>query len=425
MAWRMRPRSLEEFVGQGELLAKGKPLRRAIEADRLMSVILYGPPGSGKSSLAAVIAEATQATFVRLSAVDAGVSQVRELIRAARERLGQHGRRTIVFLDEIHRFNKGQQDALLPAVEDGTIILIGATTENPYFEVNRALLSRSAVFRLEPLQPEEIKVILRRALEDSERGLGQYQVRFDPAACDYLALQASGDARVALNSLEIAVLTTPEGQDGSRHLTVAVVADSLQRKAMAYDKAGDQHYDVISAFIKSLRGSDPDAALHWLARMLAAGEDPRFMARRMVILASEDIGLADPRALLVATAVAQAVEYVGLPEARLALAEGAIYLACAPKSNAVIQAMDAAGADLQRREIGSVPLHLRDANYQGAGKLGHGRDYKYPHNFPDHYVPQQYLPDPLRGTVYYRPSSNGEEKELARRLHNLRLRKQN
>lgn len=421
----MRPRSLEEFVGQRDLLAEGKPLRRAIEADRLMSVILYGPPGSGKSSLAAVIAETTRAAFVQLSAADAGVSQVRELIQAARERLGQHGRRTIVFLDEIHRFNKGQQDALLPAVEDGTITLIGATTENPYFEVNRALLSRSAIFRLEPLKPEEIKIILRRALEDPERGLGQYHVRIDPEALDYLAIQASGDARVALNSLEIAVLTTSPGEDGYRHLTLSVVADSLQRKAIAYDKAGDQHYDVISAFIKSLRGSDPDAALHWLARMLAAGEDPRFIARRMVILASEDIGLADPRALLVATAVAQAVEYVGLPEARLALAEGAIYLACAPKSNAVIQAMDAAEADLERRDIGSVPLHLRDASYQGAKELGHGRDYKYPHNFPDHHVPQQYLPAPLLGTIYYRPSSSGEERELARRLHNLRLQKQN
>lgn len=421
----MRPRSLEEFVGQADLLAAGKPFRRAIEADRLMSVILYGPPGSGKSSLAAVIAETTKAAFLRLSAVDAGVSQVRELIQAARERLGQYGQRTIVFVDEIHRFNKGQQDALLPAVEDGTITLIGATTENPYFEVNRALLSRSTVLRLEPLRPEEIKVILRRALDDPDRGLGQFQVRIDPEALDYLAVQASGDARVALNSLDVAVLTTPAAEDGCRHLTLPVIADSLQRKAIVYDKAGDQHYDVISAFIKSLRGSDPDAAVHWLARMLAAGEDPRFIARRMVILASEDIGLADPRALLVATAVAQAVDYVGLPEARLALTEGAIYLACAPKSNAVIQAIDAAAADLERREIGTVPLHLRDASYRGAGELGHGRDYKYPHNFPGHFVAQQYLPAPLQGTVYYRPSSSGEEREFAHRLNNLRQQKKN
>lgn len=420
LAWRMRPRTLEEFVGQDEILGPGKLLRRAIEADQLISIILYGPPGSGKTTLAEVIAHTTAASFVPVSAVTTGVPEIKEIIRGARERLGQFGRRTILFIDEIHRLNKAQQDVLLPAVENGSVVLIGATTENPYFEVNSALLSRSRLFQLRPLTGEEIKVILRRALDDGERGLAGYSPAVEPEALDHLALMAGGDARVAMNALELAVLSTPPDPAGRRHITLEVAEESIQRRALVYDKTGDQHYDVASAFIKSLRGSDPDAALHYLARMLEAGEDPRFVARRMVILAAEDVGLADPQALLVATAAAHAVEYVGLPEARLPLAEAAIYLATAAKSNSVIMAIDQAQADVHKRDVGRVPVHLRDSNYPGAQKLGHGAGYEYPHHFPDHYVPQQYLPDALKDTVYYRPSPMGYENEIAQRLHNLR-----
>lgn len=411
LALRMRPRTLDEFVGQEEIISEGKLLRRAIMADQLTSLIFYGPPGTGKTALAQVIANSTKAEFVQLNAVTAGVGDIRQVIQEAKERLGMYQKRTILFIDEIHRFNKAQQDALLPYVEDGTIILIGATTENPYFEVNPALLSRSQIFRLNPLKPEEIKLILKRALTD-ERGLGNLPIKIEEDALDHLAQVAAGDARRALNALELAALTTSPAEDGFIHIDLKVAEESIQQRAILYDKDGDQHYDVVSAFIKSMRGSDPDASLHWLARMLKAGEDPRFIARRMIILAAEDIGLADPQALSVAIAAAQAVEFVGMPEARLPLAEACIYLACAPKSNAVIKAIDAALKDIDEREIGTVPLHLRDGHYAGAKHLNHGRGYLYPHDFPGNYVKQQYMPDPLVGRVYYHPSNNGAEKKL-------------
>jgi putative ATPase len=411
----MRPRTLEEMVGQEEILGPGKLLRRAIEADRLTSLILYGPPGSGKTTLAEVIATHTRARFERLSAVTAGVPDIRRIIREAEENLARYQQRTILLVDEIHRFNKAQQDALLPAVERGTVVLIGATTENPYFSVNAALLSRSRVIRLRPLKEEEIKLLLRRALEDKERGLAEYSAEVSPEALDHLAQGARGDARVALNALEIAVIGTPPDPDGRRRITLSVAEDALQQRAILYDRAGDQHYDVVSAFIKSLRGSDPDAALHYLARMLAAGEDPRFIARRMVILAAEDVGLADPQALLVATAAAQAVEYVGLPEAEIPLAEAAIYLACTAKSNSVYRALARAKEDVEKGELGEVPPHLRDAHYRGAAELGHGVGYKYPHDYPGHWVEQEYLPEVLRGARYYEPSPNGWEGRLSLR----------
>lgn len=411
----MRPRTLDEFVGQEHLVGPGKLLRRAIEADRLSSAIFYGPPGTGKTTLARIIAATTQAEFEQINAVTAGISDIREVIQRAKERLGMYGRRTILFIDEIHRFNKAQQDALLPYVEDGTIILIGATTENPCFEVNAPLLSRSRIFAFEPLKPEEIRKLLLRALEDKERGLGMYKVRVDEEALDHLVRVADGDARTALNALELAVITTPPGEDGYRHITLEVAEESIQRRMVRYDKAGDNHYDVISAFIKSLRGSDPDAALHWLARMFKAGEDPRFIARRMIVHAAEDVGLADPMALVVAVAAAQALEYVGMPEARLPLAEAAIYIATAPKSNAVIKAIDSAMADIDKLSIGEVPRHLRDPHYKGAKKLGHGEGYKYPHHYPNNYVQQQYMPDPLVGKKYFRPYGQGYEKEIIKR----------
>ncbi|HEX3015356.1 MAG TPA: replication-associated recombination protein A, partial [Desulfobacteria bacterium] len=343
------------------------------------------------------------------NAVTAGVGDLRQIVKLAKDRLGQLGQRTILFLDEIHRFNKGQQDALLPAVEDGTLILIGATTENPFFEVNGALLSRSRIFELKPLSQSEIEQLLLRALTDTERGLGGYRCDVAPEAVAHLAEVAQGDARTALNALELAVKTTPPGSDGVRKISVEVAADSIQRKVVGYDKHGDKHYDVISAFIKSLRGSDPDAALYWLAYMLNAGEDPKFIARRMIVHASEDVGLADPQALTLAVSAFKALEVVGLPEARLALAEAAIYIAAAPKSNAVITAIDAAMKDATN---GKVPVHLQDAHYPGAKQLGRGQGYQYPHNFPGNYVAQQYLPDELQGTRYYQPSSNGFEREI-------------
>ncbi|MGB9886863.1 MAG: replication-associated recombination protein A [Moorellales bacterium] len=409
LAWRMRPRRLEEMVGQEEIIGPGRLLRRAIEEDRLSSLILVGPPGSGKTTLAEVIAHTTRSRFLRLSAVTAGVADLRQIIREAEEYIGRYQQRTILLVDEIHRFNRAQQDALLPAVERGTVILIGATTENPYFSVNSALLSRSRVVRLNPLTPEAILVLLHRALEDKERGLGGYRVEVEPRALEYLAHAARGDARIALNALELAVLGVTPDAEGRRKVNLSVVEEALQQRAILYDREGDQHYDVVSAFIKSLRGSDPDAALHYLARMLAAGEDPRFVARRLVILASEDVGLADPQALVIATAAAQAVEYVGMPEAELALAEAAVYLALAPKSNSVHRALAKAKRDVATGDIGQVPPHLRDANYPGAARLGHGVGYKYPHDYPGHWVEQQYLPDPLVGRKYYQPSENGWE----------------
>lgn len=414
LAARMRPRSLEEFRGQQHIVGEGKILRRAIEADRLSSIILYGPPGSGKTALAQVIANSTKAAFIQLNAVTAGVSQIRDTISEAKSNLGMYGKRTILFIDEIHRFNKAQQDALLPSVESGLITLIGATTENPYFEVNPPLISRSRVFKLNPLNKQDIRQIIISALTDADRGFGGQRVKLTDEALGYLAEAARGDARAALNALELAVLTT---HGDPKTIGVDIIRDCVQKPTVMYDKAGDNHYDVISAFIKSLRGSDPDAALHWLARMLEAGEDPRFICRRMIILASEDIGLADSNALQVAVSAAQALDYIGLPEARLSLAHAAIYLACAPKSNAVIQGVEGAINDVRQREIGSVPDHLRDAHYRGSKELGHGTGYKYPHSYPENYVEQQYLPDKLRGVKYYSPTENGAEKDIKRSLH--------
>ena len=406
LAARMRPRTLEEFVGQGHVLGPGSALRALIEADELRSVILWGPAGTGKTSLAHIIAQATRSHFEELSATSAGVKDVRALLAAARERLGALGRRSILFIDEIHRFNKGQQDALLPGVEDRTVVLVGATTENPFFTVNAPLMSRSLLFRLEPLGTGELETIVTRALADPERGLGGQGLTLDDDALAHLVDRADGDARHALNALEAAALVVTARAGGSAaRITLADIEDALQRP---YDRAGDQHYDVASAFIKSIRGSDPDAALHYLARMLAAGEDPRFVARRLVISASEDIGLADPQALPIAVAAFQALEFVGLPEARLNLAEAVVYLALAPKSNSAYAALGAAARELEESRPGRVPSHLQSASYPGEKKLGIGVGYVYPHDHPGHWIPQRYLPEDLRGG-YYQPTGEGRE----------------
>ena len=414
---RMRPRTLEEFVGQEHLLASGKVLRRAIERGELTSLILYGPPGTGKTSLAHVIAHYTDSEVEHVNAVTAGVSELREVIARARDRRMLHGRRTILFIDEIHRFNKAQQDVLLPHVEDGTVVLIGATTENPFFEVNSTLVSRSRIFRLEPLGEEALRTIIQRAVTDPERGLGAFRVEIDDEALAHLIEVSNGDARIALNALELAAMTAPLDAAGVRKVTLASVEDAAQRRALVYDRAGDSHYDHISAFIKSMRGSDPDAAVYWMARMLAAGEDPRFLARRMVIHAAEDVGMADPMALVVATAAAHAVEFVGLPEARIPMAEAAIYIATAPKSNAVVRAIGAAMADVEERRADPVPVHLREPGHpMVAQRLGHGAGYKYAHDYPGGFVPQQYLPDSVKDRVYYRPTDAGFEMEIRSRL---------
>ena len=419
LAARMRPRTLEEFVGQGAIVGSGKLLRRAIEADRLFSsVILWGPPGVGKTTLATIIAQRTKSHFETLSAVLAGVADIRRVVGEAKERRVLYGQRTILMVDEIHRFNKTQQDALLPHVENGTVILIGATTENPYFEVIGPLLSRSRVFQLQPLAEAEISILLRRALKDPGRGYGQRAVDATDEALDHLGHIAGGDARVALNALELAVESTPSDADGVIRIDLAAAEDSIQRRAILYDKDGDAHYDTISAFIKSLRGSDPDAALYWLAKMIYAGEDPRFIIRRMIIFASEDIGLADPQALGVATSAAQALEWVGLPEAQYNLAEAAIYLATAPKSNSAGGYFRAL-ADVEAEGIIEVPDHLKDATRDGKA-LGHGKGYMYPHNYPGHWVQQNYLPARLQGKRYYEPGRLGHEREVAERLRRLR-----
>ena len=414
LAARMRPRTLEEFVGQGHVLGPHSALRALIEADELRSVILWGPAGTGKTSLAHIIANATRSHFEELSATSAGVKDVRALLAAARERLGALGRRSILFIDEIHRFNKAQQDALLPGVEDRTVVLVGATTENPFFTVNAPLMSRSLLFRLEPLGPQDLEAIVTRALADPERGLGGRGLTLDPDALAHLVDRADGDARHALNALEAAALVVTA--KGATRITLADIEDALQRPRVTYDRAGDQHYDVASAFIKSIRGSDPDAALHYLARMLAAGEDPRFVARRLVISASEDIGLADPTALPTAVAAAHAVEFIGMPEGRINLAQAVIALALAPKSNAVIMAVDAALADVNAGRIGLVPRHLRDAHYAGAKRLGHGQDYAYAHDEPHGIAAQQYLPDELADARYYIPTEHGAEAAMVTRL---------
>lgn len=415
LAARMRPRSLNEYIGQEHIVGPGKLLRRAIEADRLFSsIILWGPPGTGKTTLAQVIANTTRSHFETISAILAGKAELRQIIEDALERRRLHGQRTIVFVDEVHRWNKAQQDALLPHVENGTVTFIGATTENPFFEVIGALISRSRVFQLRNLNREETGILLDRALEDSERGYGGKQIIFEADARSHIIEVASGDVRNALNALELAVESTPPSPDGFIHITLDVAQESIQRRAVLYDKDGDAHYDTISAFIKSVRGSDPDAALYWLAKMVYAGEDPRFILRRLVILAGEDIGLADPMGILVAAAAAQAFDYVGLPEGVYPMVEATLYLATAPKSNsagAYFKAMQ----KLEEEGQVSVPRHLMDAN-RDAEAMGHGRDYAYPHEFEGHFVPQQYLPKRLLGTYFFKPSGEGYEAQVAARL---------
>src|SRR5436853_1316508 len=409
LAARMRPRDLSEYVGQSHLLAPGQLLRRAIEADRIQSLIFYGPPGTGKTSLAQLIAHHTKNKFERLSGVESNVAEMRRVLASAVNRLANTGQPTILFIDEIHRFNKAQQDVLLPDVESGVVRLIGATTHNPFFFVNSPLVSRSQIFELSPLGEDELYELLRRALTDTERGLGQFKIRADEAALRHLAKVADGDARKALNSLEIAALTTAPANDGFIHLDLAVAEQCIQKKAVVYDGDGDAHYDTISAFIKSMRGSDPDATLYWLAKMIHAGEDPRFIARRIVIHAAEDVGLADPMALVLAIAAFQAAEFIGWPEARIPIAEAALYIATASKSNSVITAIDAALADIRSGRTLPVPEHLRDAHYPGAKRLGHGGGYQYAHDFPQHFVVQDYLGAEKR---FFEPTAQGAEKKI-------------
>lgn len=413
LASRFRPRTLDEFAGQEHILGPGKLLRRAIEADRITSIILFGPPGTGKTSLAQIIARATSCHFERLSGVESSVADIRRTVAAASNRLANAGRKTILFIDEIHRFNKAQQDVLLPDVESGVVRLIGATTHNPFFYVNAPLVSRSQVFQLEPLAPEHLAELLRRALADPERGLGSMGVEVADDAIRHLATQADGDARKALNSLEVGALTTPRGPDGIIRIDLGIAEQCIQRKAVVYDADEDGHYDTISAFIKSMRGGDPDAALYWLAKMLYAGEDIRFIARRIVICAAEDVGMADPRALMVAVAAQQAVEFVGMPEARIPLAEATVYVATAPKSNAAYLGVDAALADVKSGVTLEIPRHLRDTHYKGAARLQHGEGYQYSHDFPEAVAQQDYLPAPR---VYYEPTDRGFEKDITERL---------
>ena len=423
LASRMRPVTLDEIVGQQHIIGHDKLLYRAIKADKLRSVIFYGPPGTGKTTIAKVIAHTTSAEFTQINATVAGKKDMEEVVRQAKDNLGMYGKRTILFVDEIHRFNKGQQDYLLPFVEDGTLILIGATTENPYFEVNGALLSRSIIFELKALEKEDIKKLLHRALTDMEKGMGAYDAVADEDALEFLADIAGGDARNALNALELGILTTERSADGKIHITLPVASECIQKKTVRYDKGGDNHYDTISAFIKSMRGTDPDAAVFYLAKMLYAGEDIKFIARRIMICASEDVGNADPQALQVAVAAAQAVERVGMPEAQIILSQAASYVASAPKSNAACNAVFDA-MEVVKTTTTTVPVHLQDKHYGGAEKLGHGMGYLYAHDFPEHYVKQQYLPDELVGRIFYHPSENGYEKQIGERLRRLRSREE-
>ena len=411
LASRMRPATLDEVVGQEHIIGKDKLLYRAIKADKLGSVIFYGPPGTGKTTLARVIANTTSAEFTQLNATTAGKKDMEDVVKAAKDRLGMFGKRTILFVDEIHRFNKGQQDYLLPFVEDGTLVLIGATTENPYFEVNGALISRSIIFELKPLEKEDIKKLLLRAVTDTKKGLGSYQAVLEEDALEFLADISGGDARAALNALELGVLTTARGGDGKIHIDLETASECIQKRVVRYDKTGDQHYDTISAFIKSMRGSDPDAAIYYLAKMLYAGEDIRFISRRIMICAAEDVGMADPQALVVASAAAQAVERIGMPEAQIILAEAVAYVACAPKSNASYMALNEAMESVRQKKT-TVPPHLQDAHYKEAAKLGHGLGYKYAHDYPNHYVDQQYLPAELEGERFYHPTENGYERQV-------------
>lgn len=412
LASRIRPRTLDEVVGQQHIIGKDKLLYRAIMADKLSSIIFYGPPGTGKTTLAKVIANTTSAEFTQINATSAGKKDMEEVVAKAKELNGMYGKKTILFVDEIHRFNKGQQDYLLPFVEDGTVILIGATTENPYFEVNGALLSRSVIFELKALTKEDIRILLLRAVEDTERGMGAYKGVIDEDALDFLADVANGDARAALTAVELGILTTPRGEDGRIHITLDVASECIQKRVVRYDKTGDNHYDTISAFIKSMRGSDPDAAVYYLARMLYAGEDIKFIARRIMICASEDVGNADPNALMVAVSAAQAVERVGMPEAQIILSQAVTYVASAPKSNAANEAIGRAMEAVRSAQTAPVPVHLQDSHYKGAKKLGHGDGYKYAHLYPNHYVKQQYLPDGLTEAKFYEPTEQGYEKQI-------------
>ena len=420
LASRLRPTTLEEVVGQQHIVGKDKLLYRAIKADKLSSIILYGPPGTGKTTLAKVIANTTSAEFMQINATSSGKKDMEEVVTAAKNNRGMYGRKTILFIDEIHRFNKGQQDYLLPFVEDGTIILIGATTENPYFEVNGALLSRSIIFELKKLPKEDIRTLLLRAVNDKEKGMGSYNAQIDEDALEFLSDVSNGDARAALTAIELGILTTERSEDGVIHITIDVASECIQKRVISYDKTGDNHYDTISAFIKSMRGSDPDAAVYYLARMLYAGEDVKFIARRIMILASEDIGNADPMALVVASATAQAVERVGMPEAQIILAQAVTYMASAPKSNAAVEAISKAMKVVEKTKTPPVPAHLQDAHYGAAEKLGHGLGYKYAHSYKNHYVKQQYLPDGLTDEVFYEPSENGYEqtiREYFKKIH--------
>ncbi len=420
LAYRMRPRNLDQFFGQEDIVGEGKLLRRAIEADRLQSLIFYGPPGTGKTSLAQIIALQTEAEFIKINAVTSGVKDLRRVIKKANNNRDLYDQKTILFIDEIHRFNKSQQDALLPAVEQGIVVMIGATTENPYFEVNSPLLSRSRVFRLKKLSNDDIFFILKSAISDKVRGLGDYELMIKEENLKFIAELADGDARVALNTLELAVLTTSPDSNGKIKINRLIIEDSMQKKIINYDRQGDNHYDIVSAFIKSMRGSDADAALFWLARMIEAGEDPSFIARRVVIHAAEDVGLADPFALVIAESAAKAVQHIGFPEGRIPLAEAVLYICQAPKSNSVIKAIDSALNYIRNNSLGEVPVHLRDAHYQGASKLGHGKGYQYPHDFADNYIPQQYLPEENKDAKFYEPGQLGREKKLADRLDHLR-----
>ena len=419
LASRLRPTTLDEVVGQQHIIGKDKLLYRAIKADKLGSLIFYGPPGTGKTTLAKVIANTTSADFKQINATIAGKKDMEEVVQQAKNNMGMYGKKTILFVDEIHRFNKGQQDYLLPFVEDGTLILIGATTENPYFEVNGALISRSSVFELKSLDKEDIKVLLKRAVYDVEKGMGSYGAEITEEALEFLADISGGDSRNALNAIELGVLTTERSEDGKIHITIDVAQECIQKRVVRYDKTGDNHYDTISAFIKSLRGSDPDAAVYYLAKMLYAGEDIKFIARRMMISASEDVGNADPNALTVAVAASQAVERIEMPEARIILAQAATYIASAPKSNASYLSIDAALESVRTQKT-TVPVHLQDAHYKGAAKLGHGTGYKYAHDYPEHYVKQQYLPDEIKNAKFYEPTEIGYEKQIKERLERLR-----
>ena len=412
LASRLRPTTLDEMVGQQHIIGKDKLLYRAIKADKLSSIILYGPPGTGKTTLAKVIAHTTSAEFLQINATSAGKKDMEEVIAQAKNNQGMYGRKTILFIDEIHRFNKGQQDYLLPFVEDGTVTLIGATTENPYFEVNGALISRSIIFELKPLEKEDIKTLLHRALEDMGKGMGAYRAVADEEALEFLADVSNGDARSALNAIELGILTTERSADGLIHITLDVASECIQKRVLKYDKNGDSHYDNISAFIKSMRGSDPDAAVYYLAKMLYAGEDVTFIARRIMICASEDVGNADPNALTVAVSAAQAVERLGMPEARIVLAQAVTYVASAPKSNAAYLAVDKALSVVRESRTAPVPTYLCDAHYKGAGKLGRGIGYKYAHDYPNHYVEQQYLPDAYKDMTFYEPTENGYEQTI-------------